>query len=135
MRVRVSPGQGYGPALTSIDPTVYGVRVQQTTMNQVVGFNLRLARQLRGLTQEQAAQALARQQRGKPWSKATWSAAEHSIDGQVVRQFTADDLVDFSLVFDLPPDWFLYPPGSGHEPVEILATSQPDDAEEYGLVS
>jgi transcriptional regulator with XRE-family HTH domain len=107
------------------------LRMQQWTMNQVVAYNLKKARELKGWTQEHAAQALARQQRAKPWSKATWSAAEHSVDGNVVRQFTIDDLIDFSLVFELPPVWWLLPPGSDYRPVQILATYDPEMASGY----
>ena len=103
-------------------------------MNQLVGYNLRLARESMGWTQTEAAQAVARQHpAGKPWSKATWSAAEHSVDGQQMRQFTCDDLVAFSRAFKLPVVWWLLPPGSGHAPVEILSTSEPDDAADFGL--
>ena len=50
-------------------------------------------------TQEEAAEQLE-QYLGARWSKATFSAAERSIDGRRVRQFTADEIVAFSRCFD-----------------------------------
>lgn len=82
------------------------------TPNQLVAYNLARARQLRGWTQEQAASELAKYQDGVEWSKVTWSAAERSIDGKRVRQFTADDLLALSQAFALPLTWWFLPPGS-----------------------
>ena len=77
--------------------------------NQVVAFNLAQARLLRGWTQEQAAEALEPHV-GSRWSKATFSAAERSMDGERVRQFDADEIVAFARAFDLPVSWFFLPP-------------------------
>ena len=77
--------------------------------NQIVAYNLRRARKLRGWTQEQAALQL-QPLLGELWSKATFSAAERSVDGRRVRQFTADDLIAFGRAFKLPIAWFLLPP-------------------------
>lgn len=82
------------------------------TANQLVAYNLAKARQLRGWTQEEAARELAKYQEGAEWSKVTWSAAERSVDGKRIRQFTADDLLAFSQAFHLPLTWWLMPPGS-----------------------
>jgi transcriptional regulator with XRE-family HTH domain len=79
------------------------------TPNQVVAWNLARARALRGWTQEQAAEQLA-PFLGERWSKATYSAAERSIDGARIRQFTADDIHAFARAFDLPMTMFLAPP-------------------------
>jgi transcriptional regulator with XRE-family HTH domain len=79
------------------------------TPNQIVAWNLARARALRGWTQEQAAERLA-PYLGERWSKATYSAAERSVDGARVRQFTADDLHAFSRAFELPMTLFLTPP-------------------------
>jgi hypothetical protein len=64
---------------------------------------------MRGWTQEQAAERLT-PYLGERWSKATYSAAERSVDGVRIRQFTADDLHAFSRAFDLPMTLFLTPP-------------------------
>lgn len=79
------------------------------TPNQLVAYNLRRARELRGWTQEQAAERLE-PYIGVRWSKAVFSAAERSITGSRVRQFDADELVALSLAFDLPLTWWFLPP-------------------------
>src|SRR5688572_7523973 len=79
------------------------------TPNMCVAWNLARARALRGWTQEQACEQLE-PYLGERWSKATYSAAERSVDGQRVRQFTADDLYAFSRAFELPMTLFLTPP-------------------------
>ena len=107
------------------------------TPNQVVAQNLFLARTLRGWTQEQAAEKLE-PHLGVRWSKASYSAAERSVVGERIRQFTADDLYAFSKTFDLPLIYFLLPPppdvhgrlpaihgpghpeGEGDSPAELL---------------
>lgn len=82
------------------------------TPNQLVGYNLWRARQERGWTQSQAADALA-PHLGVRWTVAQMSAAEHSIDGSRIRQFTADDLVAFAQAFELPVTYFFLPPPPG----------------------
>ena len=47
---------------------------------------------------------------GVRWSKGTFSAAERSVDGGRVRQFTADEIVAFARTFELPVSWFFMPP-------------------------
>lgn len=79
------------------------------TPNQVVGYNLWRARQERGWTQAQAAEAME-PHLGIRWTVAQMSAAEHSIDGTRIRQFTADDLVAFAQAFALPLTYFFLPP-------------------------
>jgi transcriptional regulator with XRE-family HTH domain len=79
------------------------------TANQIVAYNLNLARTAKGWTQEDAAERLA-PYLGERWSKATFSAAERSVSGKRVRAFDADDLVAFARVFELPVSWFLMPP-------------------------
>jgi Helix-turn-helix len=79
------------------------------TPNQVVAFNLAQARQWRGWTQDQAAEALE-PYLGKRWSKASVSQAERSIAGKFVRNFDADEIVAFARAFELPLGWFFMPP-------------------------
>ena len=57
------------------------------TPNQIVAYNLAQARLWKNWTQEEAAEHLA-PYLGTRWSKASFSAAERSVDGQRVRQFT-----------------------------------------------
>lgn len=79
------------------------------TPNQVVAFNLARAREWKGWTQQEAADALA-PYLGKRWSKASVSQAERSIAGKFIRQFTADEIVAFARAYDLPVTWFFLPP-------------------------
>jgi transcriptional regulator with XRE-family HTH domain len=79
------------------------------TPNQVVAYNLARARELRGWTQDHAAQALE-PYLGRRWSTASFSQAERSITGKVNRSFDADELLAFARAFDLPVTWFLLPP-------------------------
>ena len=108
----------------------------QLTPNQVVAYNLRCARELRGWTQEEAASRLERHV-GKRWSLATWSAAERSVTGDRVRQFDADELVAFAQTFDLPPSWFLTPPAGvprdrrGGPTSELTRTATPSGDLDY----
>lgn len=43
---------------------------------------------------------------GSGWPKANYSAAERSVDGNRIRNFTADEI----LAFELPITWFFMPP-------------------------
>lgn len=79
------------------------------TPNQLVGYNLWSARQERGWTQAQAAEALE-PHLGVRWTVAQVSAAERSVDGTRIRQFTADDLVAFAQAFRVPITYFFLPP-------------------------
>lgn len=80
------------------------------TPNQLVAYNLARARNLRGWTQQEASQKLE-QWLGARWSKASWSAAERSVDGLRRREFTTDEIVAFSQTFGLPIAWWFLPPG------------------------
>jgi transcriptional regulator with XRE-family HTH domain len=80
--------------------------------NQVVAFNLARARALRGWTQEQAADLLA-PYLGSRLSLASFSAIERSIAGTRVKQFSADELVALSRVFEVPLGWWFTPPPDG----------------------
>jgi hypothetical protein len=79
------------------------------TPNQVVAFNLARAREWKGWTQDQAAQALE-PYLGKRWSKASVSQAERSVAGRFIRNFDADEIVAFARAYELPVTWFFMPP-------------------------
>lgn len=79
------------------------------TLDQVVAYNLRRARQHRGWTQAQAARQLE-PFLGERWSSAVFSAAERSYEGNRIREFTASHVLAFALGFDLPIAWFYEPP-------------------------
>lgn len=77
--------------------------------NQVVAYNLARARELKGWTQDQTAEALE-PYLGVLWSKASLSQAERSVAGRVVRNFSADEIVAFARAFEVPVTWFFMPP-------------------------
>jgi hypothetical protein len=79
------------------------------TANQVVAYNLRVARTFRRLSQEEAAERLE-PYLGTRWSRTNFSNIERSIDGKRIKQFSADEIVAFSLAFELPVAWFFVPP-------------------------
>jgi transcriptional regulator with XRE-family HTH domain len=79
---------------------------------QLVAHNLTRARRLRGLTQVEVAERLARFT-GKKWTQVTVSQAELSVSGKRVRKFGADELAALARTFDLPMLYFLMPPDDG----------------------
>jgi hypothetical protein len=99
------------------------------TPNQVVAFNLARARELRGWTQEQTADALA-PYLGTRWSKANFSAAERSVAGKHIRNFDADEVVAFARAFELPVGWFYLPPPPWAEGIPVKLVTP--DAEQFG---
>jgi len=101
------------------------------TPNQVIAWNLAQARALRQWTQDQAAEALE-PYLGRRWSKATFSAAERSIESDRVRQFDADEIVAFARAFGLPVSYFFLPPPPWATPGVPTKLRTPD-AERFGL--
>jgi transcriptional regulator with XRE-family HTH domain len=85
----------------------------QVDLNQVVAYNVRAARELRGWTQEEFAERLERYL-GTRLTQASVSAIERSWDGDRRREFDAHELLIFAMVFDLPIVWFLLPPKGDH---------------------
>ena len=88
---------GPGPADGEID------------LNQVVAYNVREARELRGWTQQDLSLRLE-PYLGQRLTQAGVSAMERAWDGERKREFDAHELLVFALVFDLPIIWFLLPP-------------------------
>ena len=78
-------------------------------LNEVVAYNFRRARELRGLTQEEAALALE-PFLGQRLLQAGISALERSYGGDKRREFDAQEILAFACAFDLPLLWFLLPP-------------------------
>jgi transcriptional regulator with XRE-family HTH domain len=76
------------------------------TPNDMVGRNLKRAREIRGLTQEQAAEQL------EPWLGARWSKANFSRAEARGRRFDADQIAAFAAAFELPLTFFWEPPES-----------------------
>src|SRR4051794_24370618 len=78
--------------------------------NQIVAYNVAKARELRGWTQGQAAEALA-PYLGAKLSEGSFSALERSAwNPSRIKQFSADDLLALSRGFDLPIGFFFTPP-------------------------
>ena len=78
-------------------------------LNEIVAYNFRRARELRGLTQDEAAQALERYL-GQRLPQASISAIERAFGRERRREFDAQEILAFACAFDLPMLWFLLPP-------------------------
>jgi hypothetical protein len=85
----------------------------QVDLNQVVAYNVRLARELRGWTQEEFAAHLEHYL-GTRLTQASVSGIERAWDGDRRREFDAHELLIFAMVFDLPIVWFFIPPNDDH---------------------
>lgn len=82
-------------------------------LNQVVAYNVREARQLRGWTQEELADRLE-PYLGQRLTQAGVSSIERAWDGERRREFDAHELLIFAMVFNLPMLYFLLPPPGDH---------------------
>ena len=90
------------------------------TANQLVAYNTAYWRQQRGL--RRSIGNLLAERTGRPWSKATVSAAERSWDGKRVRQFDADELVALCWSLNIPlGGLFLPPTDDGQHTRAVLA--------------
>jgi transcriptional regulator with XRE-family HTH domain len=78
-------------------------------LNEIVAYNFRRARELRGLTQDEAADRLA-PFLGVRLKQAAISGIEGAYGGVKRREFDAQELLAFACGFDLPIIWFLIPP-------------------------
>jgi transcriptional regulator with XRE-family HTH domain len=77
--------------------------------NQIVGVNFRLAREMRGWTQEEVATRLSTLNDGVVLPKASISAIERGIERDRRRVFDAQELVKYALLFEVPIFWFFLP--------------------------
>ena len=82
---------------------------EDVDLNQVVAYNVREARQLRGWTQEELADRLE-PYLGQRLTQAGISSIERAWDGDRRREFDAQELLIFAMVFNLPILYFLLPP-------------------------
>ena len=78
-------------------------------LNEVIAYNFKRARELRGLTQPEVAEALA-PFLGQVLPQASISAIERSYGGGKRREFDAQEILAFACAFDLPLLWFFIPP-------------------------
>jgi transcriptional regulator with XRE-family HTH domain len=99
-------------------------------LNEIVAYNFRLARELRGWTQEMTAERLERRL-GTRLPQASISAIERAFDGEKRREFDAQEIYVFAMTFDLPIVWFFLPPPSDHR---TLRNSSEIVSELYGVV-
>jgi len=96
----------------------------EVDLNQVVAYNIREARLLRGWTQEELAERLE-PYLGQRLTQAGVSSIERAWDGDRRREFDAHELLVFAMVFDLPILWFLLPPPGDHR--VMRSTTRPVD--------
>jgi len=96
----------------------------EVDLNQVVAYNIRKARLLRGWTQEELADRLE-PYLGQRLTQAGVSSIERAWDGERRREFDAHELLIFAMVFDLPILWFLLPPPGDHR--VMRSTTRPVD--------
>ncbi len=96
----------------------------EVDLNQVVAYNIREARLLRGWTQEELAERLE-PYLGQRLTQAGVSSIERAWDGERRREFDAHELLIFAMVFDLPILWFLLPPPDDHR--LMRSTTRPVD--------
>lgn len=78
-------------------------------LNEIVAYNFRRARELRGLTQEEAAVRLE-PFLGQRLRQAGVSAIESAFAGDRRREFDAQEILAFACGFDVPLIWFYLPP-------------------------
>ncbi len=88
-------------------------------LNQVVSYNLRAGRELRGWTQEDLAAQLERFLGTRP-TQATISALERAWDGDRRREFDVQEIAIYAAALDLPIVWFFLPPPSDRRPIQGL---------------
>jgi hypothetical protein len=113
-RVRASrktPADSPGPSR----PVMDGVN-----LNEIVAYNFRRARALRGWTQEEAAIELE-PFLGTRLKQAAVSSIEGAFGGDRRREFDAQELLAFTCGFDLPLIWFFLPPPEDHRNLQGTA--------------
>lgn len=83
--------------------------VQDADLNQIVSYNFREARELRGWTQEETAARLE-PLLGQRLPQTSISAIERAYSGEHRRVFDAHEILAFAFAFELPLIWFFLPP-------------------------
>lgn len=120
---------------------MYGEAMRKTTkataptdpgvdMNEVVAYNFRAARELRGWTQEETALRLE-PRLGQRLPQASISSIERAFEGERRREFDAHELLAFALTFELPLVWFFLPPAGDRR---WLRHASARVSELYGIV-
>ena len=112
------------------EPPLVDDRPGQADLNEIVAYNFRAARELRGWTQDETAQALEGLL-GQRLPQASISAIERAYEGDRRREFDAHEILAFALAFDLPLVWFFLPPPRDHRGLHHTTNIV---SELYGLV-
>lgn len=99
----------YGGAMRKASKSTKPPEDTGTDVNEIVAYNFRAARELRGWTQEETALRLEGLL-GQRLPQASISAIERAYEGDRRREFDAHELVAFALAFELPLVWFFLPP-------------------------
>lgn len=94
----------------------------ELNINQIVAYNLRAGRKLRGWTQEALARRLEIVTEA-PFSHAMVSALERAWDGERHREFDAHEIALFAVALDLPMAWFFLPPDKEYRYIEQIGRS------------
>src|SRR5579875_863549 len=102
----------------------------QADLNEIVAYNFRAARELRGWTQDETAGALEGLL-GQRLPQASISAIERAYEGDRRREFDAHEILAFALAFDLPLVWFFLPPPGDHRGLHHTTNTV---SELYGIV-
>jgi transcriptional regulator with XRE-family HTH domain len=104
---------GRKQAPTDATQVVPDDRPGRADLNEIVAYNFRAARELRGWTQDETAHALEGLL-GQRLPQASISAIERAYEGDRRREFDAHEILAFALAFDLPLVWFFLPPPGDH---------------------
>lgn len=99
--LQIRPLTGVDPVTTLIDVAKRRSPYRFFTPNQLVAARITELRRQYGWTQAELATRLERTL-GQRWSIAVVSAAERSVTGSRVREFSADELVALARAFDVP---------------------------------
>ena len=94
-------------------------------LNDVVAYNLRAARRLRGWTQAELASHLE-ETTGRRVTTSTVSSLERSWHGARRREFDVHEVALYAEVLDVPFFWFLMPPPETFRQLEFLKYSPLD---------
>jgi transcriptional regulator with XRE-family HTH domain len=112
---RRTPTDSKAPDSKALDtkPPDLARRPGTADLNEMVAYNFRAARELRGWTQDETARALEGLL-GQRLPQASISAIERAYEGDRHREFDAHEILAFALAFDLPLVWFFLPPPRDH---------------------
>jgi transcriptional regulator with XRE-family HTH domain len=122
-------GRKRTPTIAAPEPPSQ-IRPGQADLNEIVAYNFRAARELRGWTQDETARALEGLL-GQRLPQASISAIERAYEGDRRREFDAQEILAFALAFDLPLIWFFLPPPRDHRNLHHTSNIV---SELYGIV-